>query len=484
LTSQLNDPVPEFGGTVFISYARADDVKPPFEETVEGWVKFFWEQLRWELTDRGVHQAKLWLDRYEIEPAEDFTRKIEETLKKARLIIPIISPNWVQRPWCRQELDRFVELWPQYAEDGIIPVFKIELPQAHLPSTLRNREGYKFYTKDTTGGIREFYWRGLRDRDSYLELVKKIAVWIAGRLIGHVPAPAKSASVPNGKIVYLAVSSDELRDAWQRIANDLAGSGYVVLPSGPLPEAALETEAGVRDALAKAALSVHFLGDSDGAKPDGGTEGIVPLQLRLAREVGASAPTPRVLWAPKWLPGNRDKKRDPFEVLTRFGGLMPGEEIYAEEATNLSQMLRARLAPTTQGAPVFVIAAAAAEDDGLVSVLSNRLQSDEITVKPRFAHEVDTFDSFGHATVMILLWGMASRASVDTLLDALAPSHAKVTVLCLSGGDDLAKQRFFREGIYVEQLPEIPPTRKSARELLVQLEIVRPLGSLSLKRPK
>ena len=44
--------------------------------------------------------------------------------------------------------------------------------------------------------------------------------------------------------------------------------------------------------------------------------------------------------APKWTPEHRDKKRDPFEVIARFGDLQPNEEIYAEEVTDLSQWLR------------------------------------------------------------------------------------------------------------------------------------------------
>jgi hypothetical protein len=53
----------EYGGTVFISYARADAVKPPFDKATKGWVTFFWHQLRWELTNAGLPEAKLWLDR-------------------------------------------------------------------------------------------------------------------------------------------------------------------------------------------------------------------------------------------------------------------------------------------------------------------------------------------------------------------------------------------------------------------------------------
>ena len=45
---------PDREGIVFISYTRADDQKPPYDDATQGWVRFFWDQLRWELTDRGA----------------------------------------------------------------------------------------------------------------------------------------------------------------------------------------------------------------------------------------------------------------------------------------------------------------------------------------------------------------------------------------------------------------------------------------------
>ena len=38
------------------------------------------------------------LDRYEIEPAERFTDKIEQALNTASMLIVVLSPNWVERP--------------------------------------------------------------------------------------------------------------------------------------------------------------------------------------------------------------------------------------------------------------------------------------------------------------------------------------------------------------------------------------------------
>ena len=48
--------LPSYEGIIFISYARADDEKPPFDNSTQGWVTFFGQQLRFELTDVGLHR--------------------------------------------------------------------------------------------------------------------------------------------------------------------------------------------------------------------------------------------------------------------------------------------------------------------------------------------------------------------------------------------------------------------------------------------
>lgn len=79
--------------SVFISYARTDNESPPDDEKAKGWVTFFWAQLRYELTSRGAKQAKLWLDRYQIELQEAFTEEIEKALTEANLIVTVLSRN-------------------------------------------------------------------------------------------------------------------------------------------------------------------------------------------------------------------------------------------------------------------------------------------------------------------------------------------------------------------------------------------------------
>jgi hypothetical protein len=470
-----DQPIPAYGGTVFISYARDDNDAPPLKDAPKGWVSFFWEQLRWALTDAGMPQAKLWVDRYQIEPTEVFTQKIEDALKQACLIIPILSSNWVQRDWCRKELSRFVEL---RGREDIVLIKKNEPPDADVPEPLRNREGYKFFTQDPAGKVRDFYWADLRDQVAYYDVLKRITDWIVARLkVKPRTKPTKPTS--NGRVVYLAAPADELRDAWQRVANDLEGSGYMVLPpEGRLPDTAAEAEAAIRNYLAKAVLSVHFLGDSEGGNPGGSDETVVRLQLRIARQQpGPNGQIARLLWAPKWLPERRERKRDPFEVLKRYGGLSPGEEVYAEEATDLSKWLRTKLDPPKPVAAAAVqrllIAGAMPNDDDLVARLANLVQSDEINVKALFAGEAAAVCNLAPPTCVITLWGNASGPAIATLLDSVEPFGRRF-ILCLPGGDEAAKRRFFREGIYLEKLDALPTDRKTATQLLVRLEILNP----------
>ena len=488
-TFSAGTDIAAFRGTVFISYARADDQKPPDDETVQGWVTFFWEQLRFELTNAGVPEAGLWLDRYEIEPAEDFTKKIEAAIHDAKLVMVILSPNWIQRPWCLKEISYFAALHPDAAEKTVI-IKKLELPSyVNIPPIVNkifeNREGYRFFEKDPSGNIKEFYWRGLKYQKAYYDLLLKIARWIAGQMISR-EAPRSPQPIPSkGKAIYLSAPADDLRDAWQRMANDLEGAGYQVLPAADrLPDTVQAAETAVRDALSKAVLSVHFLGDSEGVKPDGTEETVARMQLRLAREraAGAGAFT-RILWAPKWLADRSKGKRDPFKVVERFGPLSPGEEVYAEEVTDLSQWLRGRLDREEEDAKVgassnkdtrppapeprtLLVVSADPEDDELVTPLANRLQSAEIKVRVAFASDPPVTD----ASAAIVLWGKADQSRISARLAALEP--LKPIVLWLPGGDEAVKRRFFREGVYSEGLDTLPADRKSGRDLLIRLEIL------------
>lgn len=475
--------VPNHGGTIFISYARADDEPFPLDPSAPGWVTFFREMLRYGLADAGLHQVEPWLDRYQIEPAESFTENIEAALKKARLIMPILSPNWVQRPWCRRELERFCELQAHDpgANDNIALVYKKLPPPTDVPQPLQNREGYRFFARHPISGtVRDYYyWGGLKDREAYCYELKRLVDWIYKKLTTHAPQPAVPLVPSNGRALFVAVAADELRDARQRLVNDLTGAGFTVLPADDrLPDTAVAAEAAVREALAAAELAVHLLGEANGFTPGGGQEPILSLQLRLARERAAQGGLRQILWAPKWLPGRPHTRRDPFAVVAQYGERRAGEEVYAEEITDLSQWLRSRLyqpeaKPPERGPRHMLVAGASAADDDLVSTLAGRLQGKDLQVQALFAGDLLPVIESAAAFSVLVPWGEAARADLDALFATLTPL-APITVLRLPGGDETAKKRFFAQNVYMENLKELPANRKAARELLVHLAILEP----------
>jgi TIR domain len=469
-------PTPPREGTVFISYARADNQQPPHDDAAQPWVTFFWDNLRWELTSRGAKGAKLWFDRYQIDPAEAFTPKIKAAVREAKLIVPVFSENWAQSQWCREEVEEFARAHND-AGERLVPIFKDELDRELLPPLMKGddaKEGYRFFAVDPRGEVHEFYWRGLQNRDEYFKILKHIAHFIIDRL-DIVSSVTTDTSLPaTGRTVFLAESAKELRDARQRLVNDLAGAGHAVVPDiDTLPDTAAGYEAAIRAALGQAEMAVFLLGDNRGVTPEGGSEPILDLQLRLARK---RRRLPRVFWAPKWLPGNASTKRDPFEVASRFGGLKASEELFGEEVTDLSKWLRDRLAaeaqPSTTGGPGLVlIAAADTADEAAAFDLARLLQGVGRRVLPLAPSDPVPSTEHGALPRLLILWGAAEVAAIDVCLRRLPTAPPQICLL-LSGGDEGAKSRFFREGVLAQKLQNLPADQPSARALLEQLEIL------------
>lgn len=469
---------------VFISYARADNEQPP-DKKAEGWVSFFWDQLRFELTDRGAAEAKLWLDRYEIEPSEAFTPKIKQALRQAKLLLPILSKNWIQREWCQRELQLFVELHADGSE-RYIPVFKHQLERKLLPPFMQGnnaRTGYQFFEIDPTGKTREFYWRGLKDETAYYDLVKTIAEAISDKLGIVRPAAMASSVTATSQIVFIALAASDLRDARQRLVNDLEKNGIKVVPEVDTPlDTAEAFESMIREGLSQATFAVHLLGDNLGITPEGATEPIVQLQLRLAREM----PYQRILWVPRWHRTETGDKRNPVDVVTEhFGALQQNEEIFGKEVTDLSQLLRERLKPDSQTmelAPVtkfnqILVAAAHPDDEELAIELANEIQGCGLDVQ-LYVPEAYSELTPGN-TIALIPWGMASKEDLQTLFSKLSPAPAKITCLLLRGGNDAEKRLFFQKGIICKKIEALPSNSQESRALLASLEILPTRGSES-----
>lgn len=377
-----------------------------------------------------------------------------------------------------------LEEYIPYASERIVPIYKSDLDQKLLPVLIQgyqSREGYRFFTLDDTGRIHEFYWRGLKDRDAYFDLIRKIALFIIEKT-GITPAKPVAAFQPPEitgprKTVFVAVAAADLKDARQRLVNDLKASGTHVVPEdNALPETSEALEQVLNQALSEAEYAIHLIGESRGFTAEGATDPIVDQQLKLARKSGVS----RILWVPRWLPNQKDKPRDPFEVLQqRFAGLQPQEEIHHGEVTDLSQWLRQRLQSATPATnaldiPVsyhrILVASAHADDEELAADLANQMQACGFTVKLYFSDDdampaQDLMD-----TLVWIPWGNAGVTDLESMLDKLATA-GKIVCLRLPGGDEKAKRRFLKEKILVKKIDQLPADRSAIQALLDSLNI-------------
>src|SRR5580704_15927533 len=95
---------------IFLSYAHDDDLATGASEDEVGFVTFLNKMLELKLRDLGATRAKIWIDRRRISDGDLFDDVIDDGLRKADLLVVVMSPNWMQRPYCRKELEAFADL--------------------------------------------------------------------------------------------------------------------------------------------------------------------------------------------------------------------------------------------------------------------------------------------------------------------------------------------------------------------------------------
>jgi hypothetical protein len=327
---------------IFISYAHNDDLQTSASKGEKGFVTFFEEMLEKKLSDLGTTRAKLWRDRKRISDGDQFEGLIDDGLKKAQILVVVMSNNWLERPYCRKELDDFVELRRAAGIDNVaervVVVGKGHVDRLRRPPLLQTQEGFLFYARDDqddVAQIKPFFNRGDACDDRFYDRRDELAAFLqrrvdriaAGAGIGAVAAAGQSIAPPNGRTIYLAKPAVDMEAAYSRLAFELQGKGYTVVPevSSDIPK-----NSTIRDyfksALAKAEVSVHLVGDKRGFAPDDDQlDPIVKLQLGFARERAAEGASQteaafrRIVWAPKIVdtpgqPPGPAAERDPLKV--------------------------------------------------------------------------------------------------------------------------------------------------------------------------
>jgi hypothetical protein len=368
---------------IFISYARDDDRPAPDLPETKGFVTFLRDMLVYEFSKLGASRPKIWRDTNRIAQGDQFEIMIEEAIAQSAILLVVLSQVWMARDFCQRELKRFAERWKDEGPEGIrsriVVVGKRHVDPDKRPSLLQHQQGFEFYSMndpEDVGFELEFYSRG-RIRDPRFEtLMEQLAAYLwrkAERLSGGKPEPAAQAAQAaqaspfigvaagpkrppaNGRSIYLAKPADDMREPYSRIAKELEGRGYAIVPAidSELPRDS-SALAYIDTALTEAELSIHLVGEKPGFAPDDvKLDRIVKLQLSRAGARVDEAPAPgavphrafrRIVWAPRLIEGSSvpdeaPAERDPLAVLAAFDRQLATDKIEGDTLSKFVDFL-------------------------------------------------------------------------------------------------------------------------------------------------
>ena len=328
---------------LFISYAHIDDLSPFGEE--KGWIDLLHERLSVLLAQGLGYEPRIWRDGHRLQGNDELSGAIGAGVTRSLLLVPVLSPRYVQSDWCNREMDAFHAAMREQGQlpgspgfrSRVFKVVKTPIPE-HLrerePVQIRNLIGYQFYGEDEASGVlTEFspapndkqYWRTLGRlvsdiKQTLIELKHSPSAALASTTPAPAPVnppptstaatPAPSATVqpevtataapPPTRFVYLAETTGDLAREREDVRDELRQRGYGVLPEHRLPlDERRNTEEAVRADLARCCLSVHMVGPRYGSTPEDDAASVVQIQVQLAAErAAAESSFQRVLWAP------------------------------------------------------------------------------------------------------------------------------------------------------------------------------------------
>ena len=424
---------------IFISYATDDDTPPPDTPGGRGFVTCLEDQIRYQFTIIGPDRPKIWRDNKRVEQGAQFLPEIEDALKASSILVVVFSPNWLASHYCRDELASFARYHgPDGLRDRIVLVGKRFVDRDKRPPLLQGQVGFDFFQRnadpDAIAGDTDFFRPGTPPDARYFDQAKALASYLVKRQPAPPPPPMYA---PTGRTIFVAKPASDMRQGYDRVVSELAGKGHTVVPD-PAGEIPLETATEVIDeALAKAEISVHLLGEKAGEAPEDQPP-MVKLQLqRAARKVAedATAKFHRLVWAPSaWtVPATARQEatefaRHPLEVLAKFDAQLASDKIEGDSLSRfvdfLNQHLLLIVPPKTvtlspsDAADMRLFLYHSAEDSAYALSLAQALQQRKLEpLLPAFDGPEAEIKSFNSKQLVdcdgvILCWAAASEVWV------------------------------------------------------------------------
>lgn len=114
---------------VFISYARKDN--EPRRADGRGWVHLFKRRLEAQYLVATGRALRVYLDEERIENGDHWETSIKDALRQSRILIAVLSPNYLASSICRMELEEYIrhEQTATPGGEGVRPIYFATVPE-------------------------------------------------------------------------------------------------------------------------------------------------------------------------------------------------------------------------------------------------------------------------------------------------------------------------------------------------------------------
>ncbi len=357
-----------FEENLFISYAHIDD--EPLTPGEKGWITRFHATLKAILSTRMGREAKIWRDD-KLQGNDVFSDEIVARFKQSAVLVSIVTPRYLNSEWCTREAREFCQSAQQtggLVVDNKSRVFKvIKTPvdvqeSESLPAPMKDLLGYEFFAVKDGAPLEFDPAYGQEYAQLYNLKVAKLA-WDIKQLLTTLEAEGSASKSDNGNVgsgpqapgkpaVYLAECSYDRKPARELVEGELKRLGYPVLPDKRLPADEAEYVTAVESLLARCALSIHLVGESYGAVPDGPTGKSVGIhQNELAVTRCKSGGLERLIWLPQGTRSEQAPQQAFIEALHQDAQAQFGADLIAGDIEELRAAIHDTLRKIEQPEP-------------------------------------------------------------------------------------------------------------------------------------
>ncbi len=337
---------------IFISYAHLDN--EPLTPGEDGWITRFHATLQALLNMRLGHPSRIWRDD-KLQGNDVFSDEIMQQFGDTAVLLSILTPRYLNSEWCTREISEFclaAEQGGGIVFDNKARIFKVlKTPvdtEDTLPPVAKEVLGYEFFAYDNEVPLELDAAYGEKFGQAYKRKVAQLASDLSKLLKQLESGQDSELQIPaEDKItVYLAECSYDQRESREILAGELQQHGYRILPDRPLPRDETEYVEAVKAMLSRCVFSIHLIGDTYGAVPDGlSQKSVTELQNELA--VGRCVESPeefkRIIWMANGISSDQPQQQAFIESLHHDAMTQYGADLMTSDLESLKETVHTTL---------------------------------------------------------------------------------------------------------------------------------------------